>query len=111
MMNDATKPADPAAEPAAGERTRAREGARAFDFLLGRWKIHNRCLRRRLAGSHEWDEFEAAHEARPLPGGMGNQDVYRTDHAGGFTGLSFRFFDPATGRWAIYWADSRRRGA
>ena len=24
--------------------------------------------------------------------------------------MSFRFFDPTTGRWSIYWADSRRCG-
>ena len=24
--------------------------------------------------------------------------------------MSFRFFDPETRRWSIYWADSRRRG-
>jgi hypothetical protein len=39
---------------------------------------------------------------------VGNEDVFRTDFAGGFTGMSFRFFDKATGLWSIYWADSRR---
>ena len=36
--------------------------------------------------------------------------VYRTDHDGGFVGMSFRFFDPTTRQWSIYWADSRRPG-
>ena len=48
--------------------------------------------------------------ARPILGGVGNEDEFRTDHDGGFIGMSFRFFDPATRQWSIYWADSRRCG-
>jgi len=84
--------------------------AHDFDFLFGRWTVHNRRLRRRLAGSGEWDEFAAEHAARPLLDGMGNEDEFRTDHDGGFVGMSFRFFDAETQRWSIYWADSRRPG-
>lgn len=87
---------------------RSGEGARDFDFWMGRWNIHNRRLRERLKGSTEWDEFAATSVARPLPGGLGNEDEYRTDYAGGFVGMSFRFFDRASKQWAIYWADSRR---
>jgi len=67
-------------------------------------------LRERLAGSDEWDEFGAAVEARLILDGLGNEDEFQTDHAGGFTGMSFRFFDPVQRRWSIYWADSRRPG-
>ena len=84
--------------------------ARDFDFLIGSWHIHNRRLRERLAGSSDWEEFDATSVARPLLDGMGNEDEFRTDHDGGFIGMSFRFFDPTTGRWSIYWADSRRCG-
>lgn len=84
------------------------DGSHGFDFWMGSWKIHNRRLRERLKGSTTWDEFEASSVARPILGGLGNQDVYRTAFAGGFTGMSFRFFDRASGRWSIYWADSRR---
>ena len=82
-----------------------------FDFWLGHWQIHNRRLRERLIGSDEWDEFEATGFARRLLDGVGNEDVFRTDHDGGFVGMSFRFFDPRSRRWSIYWADSRRPGA
>ena len=82
--------------------------ARDFDFWMGRWKVHNRRLRAPLTGSDEWDEFEATSVAHPILGGLGNEDEFRTRHAGGFVGMSFRFFDPATRRWSIYWADSRR---
>jgi hypothetical protein len=84
--------------------------ARDFDFLFGSWEIRNRRLRERLAGSEEWEEFPAAHVARPLLDGAGNEDEFRTEHDGGMIGMSFRFFDAATGQWSIYWADSRRCG-
>ena len=89
---------------------RDQTGMRDFDFWMGRWNVHNRRLRKRLAGSDEWEEFEAKVAARPLPDGLGNEDVYCTDFDGGFVGMSFRFFDPETGKWSIYWADSRRPG-
>jgi hypothetical protein len=84
--------------------------ARDFDFWMGRWTIRNRYLRSRLAGSDEWDEFESTCVARPLLDGLGNEDEFRMDYDGGFVAMSFRFFDPAKERWAIYWADSRRPG-
>jgi hypothetical protein len=84
--------------------------ARDFDFWMGRWKVRNRRLKARLEGSEEWEEFDATSVARPILGGLGNEDEFRTDHDGGFIGMSFRFFDPEKRRWSIYWADSRRSG-
>ena len=87
-----------------------RAASHAFDFWMGRWNVRNRRLVRRLAWSDEWDEFEAKVAARPLPGGLGNEDVFCSDYGGGFIGMSFRFFDPESGLWAIYWTDTRRTG-
>ena len=84
--------------------------ARDFDFWMGRWDVHNRYLRTRLAGSDDWDEFASTSVARPLLDGIGNEDEFRTDYDGGFIGMSFRFYDPELDRWAIYWADTRRPG-
>ena len=81
-----------------------------FDFWLGEWTIHNRRLRERLAGSEDWEEFAAHGTAWKILDGHGNADEFRTDYDGGFAGMSFRFFDPATRLWSIYWADSRRPG-
>ena len=81
-----------------------------FDYLPGEWNVHNRRLRERLAGSDEWEEFEATSVARKMLDGHGNEDEFRTDHAGGFVGMAFRFFDSETRLWSIYWADSRRPG-
>jgi hypothetical protein len=84
--------------------------ARDFDFWMGSWSCRNRRLRERLAGSDEWDEFDSTVVARPILDGLGNEDEFRTDYAGGFVGMSFRFFDPERKRWSIYWADTRRSG-
>jgi hypothetical protein len=93
-----------------GETVQTEPSVEDFDFWFGRWKVHNRYLRARLAGSDEWDEFDATVEARPILDGLGNEDEFRTGHEGGFTGMSFRFFDPVRKRWSIYWADTRRSG-
>ena len=92
---------------ALSQARQAEEQARAFDFLMGRWQIHNRRLVKRLQGSNEWQEFEASSVCGALPGRLGNQDEYRTDFWQGFVGLSLRFFDPKSGRWSIYWIDNR----
>jgi hypothetical protein len=88
----------------------SRSTARDFDFWMGRWTCRNRRLRERLAGCDEWDEFESKTIARSILGGTANEDVYLTDYAGGYVGMSFRFFDPETKLWSIYWADSRYPG-
>jgi hypothetical protein len=92
------------------EEMQAMEGVHDFDFLMGRWKIHNRRLRERLKGSTEWIEFEATSVARPLLHGLANEDEFRTDYWKDFIGMSFRFYNPATKKWAIFWADSIRGG-
>lgn len=83
------------------------QASQEFDFYYGAWKVRNRRLRQRLAGCQEWDEFEATSTARRLLRGAGNEDEFVTDFAGGFTGMSFRFLNPKTRQWSIYWADSR----
>src|SRR5262245_25393836 len=86
------------------------DGSHDFDFWMGSWKVHNHYLRERLRGSSDWVNFEATSVARPLLDGLGNEDEFRTEHEGGFIGMSLRFFDPTTETWWIYWADTRRPG-
>jgi hypothetical protein len=92
------------------ETTQATGTARDFDFWMGSWDVRNRLLRARLQGSDEWDEFASTVVARPILDGLGNEDEFRTAHGGGFVAMSFRFFDPGSRRWSIYWADARRSG-
>jgi hypothetical protein len=78
-----------------------------FDYLVGRWNIRNRTLKEPLAGSDEWEEFDATQECRPVLLGMGNTDIFHTEMGGKtFEGLTVRLFDPQTRLWTIYWADS-----
>jgi hypothetical protein len=84
-----------------------KDGRHDFDFLFGKWKMHNRRLAARLAGSTEWLEFESTNDCHPNLSGIANEDTYCTDYWEGFCGMSFRFFDPVQKSWAIYWADNR----
>jgi hypothetical protein len=78
-----------------------------FDYLVGKWNIRNRTLTKPLAGSDEWDEFDATQECRPILLGLGNFDIFHTERDGKpFEGLTVRLFDPQTRLWTIYWADS-----
>ena len=78
-----------------------------FEFLQGTWTSRQRRRRKWLAGSDEWDEFEATIDARPMLDGLGTVEEFRTDYAGGFVGVTFRFYDPESGQWSIYWSDTR----
>jgi hypothetical protein len=78
-----------------------------FDYLVGKWKLRNRTLKKPLTGREEWIEFDATPELRPLLLGRGNTDVFHTELEGKpFEGLTIRLFDPKTRLWTIYWADS-----
>lgn len=82
-------------------------GARGFDFLEGSWRVANRRLRSRLAGSDDWELFEALVDNTPILGGSGNIDRFRADRDGaGYEALALRVYDPATARWSIYWVDT-----
>ncbi|HKA87348.1 MAG TPA: hypothetical protein VKE22_06755 [Haliangiales bacterium] len=87
------------------------DGRRDFDFILGKWKIHNSRLKLRLQNCTEWQEFEARHEGRPTLGGLGNVDSFSvaTFPLDGrpLEGMSIRTFDPRTRLWSIWWLDDR----
>jgi hypothetical protein len=80
-----------------------------FDFLAGKWTMHNTKLRKRLSNNHDWFEFESADEnSGPILNGIGNTDLYKTTTADGkpYEGLTVRLFNPATRLWSIYWVAS-----
>jgi len=81
-----------------------------FDFLVGRWSIRNERLKERLRGSTEWETFQAAGEARLLPGGIGNTDSFVAGGGWrpGFVGITVRLYDRTDDLWRIYWADNMR---
>lgn len=100
----------PATAAAAGARRTApqvRDGSHDFDFFFGSWVLHNRRLKSPVLTSNDWAQFDATDVARPLPGGLGNEDIYRSSYPKkGFVGLTVRLYDRATGLWKIYWIDN-----
>jgi hypothetical protein len=96
--------------PSDEQSTATRDGSHDFDFLYGKWKMPNHRLLKRLANSHEWEDFMSYDECRPLPGGIGDEDFFKTDHWKDFVGMTTRTYDPKTGLWRIYWVDNRFSG-
>ena len=87
----------------------AQDGCTDFDFIQGRWSVHNRRLRERLKGSDDWQEFDAVLVGRLVLGGIGNVDEMTFDRPSGpIYGMTVRLFDPTTRKWSIYWVDSVR---
>ncbi len=78
-----------------------------FDFLVGKWNIHNKKLKSRLSNSNDWIEFEAVQEMRKVLTGMGNVEIISaTIDDKPYEGMAIRLFNRATKLWSIYWADN-----
>jgi hypothetical protein len=78
-----------------------------FDFLVGKWSVHNRKLKTRLTGSDDWTEFTSTLEMRKVLNGIGNVETFDASFDDKpFAGMAVRVFNPATRLWSIYWADS-----
>lgn len=81
------------------------DGQHDFDFLFGTWKVRNRRLAARLAGSTEWAEFDATVKVLPVWGGAANFDEYQGDApGGGIEGCTLRLYNPASRQWTIVWS-------
>jgi len=79
-----------------------------FDFLMGDWTVSHRRLRRRLAGSDEWDELTGTASCRKILGGMGNSDDNFLEFPGNpYHALTVRTFDATSQDWSIWWLDGR----
>lgn len=79
-----------------------------WQWLVGSWDVWHRRLKERLAGSDDWEEFPGKSVFWQTMGGLGNVDDNIVDiPSGTYRGLSIRAFDPRTGKWAIWWLDSR----
>ena len=79
-----------------------------FDFLVGKWRMHNKHLNARLTHSQEFTEFESTVENAAGLEGMGNFDIVRRQLPDGkvYEGRTVRTFDPKTRLWRLYWMDS-----
>jgi hypothetical protein len=98
---------NPATEKMLTIKPSATSSQNDFDFLPGKWKVHNRKLKTRLAGSTAWDEFESELHMRKTLNGMGNvENYYASFNEKPFEGMAVRLFNPKTKLWIIYWIDS-----
>jgi hypothetical protein len=87
------------------------DGRNDFDFFIGTWDSRQRRLKKRLAGSDEWDEFPAVSVAYKILGGLGHFDeVTLETPAGRVVGITVRLFDPQTRLWSIYWSSTAQSG-
>ena len=85
-----------------------KDGARDFDFLFGGWMVRHRRLKRRLAGSEDWAEFDGDSTTQPTLGGSGNlEDNLIRLPEGAYHAVALRSYDAASGWWAIWWLDGR----
>ncbi len=84
----------------------ATSSATDFDFLEGKWKVHNRKLKVRLNNSNEWDEFDSELHMRKTLAGAGNiENYYAVFDGKPFEGMAIRLFNTTTKLWTIYWID------
>jgi hypothetical protein len=84
-----------------------------FDFLVGKWKIYNRRLNRRLENCKDWTEFESRDENSKILNGIGDIDTYKTSEMPGmvgtpFEGFTLRIFNLQTRLWSLYWVANNR---
>src|SRR4029450_8395483 len=47
-----------------------------FDFLVGKWKMHNRRLNARLEGCKDWTEFDSWDENSKILSRIADMDIY-----------------------------------
>jgi hypothetical protein len=79
-----------------------------FDFLVGSWRVYHRRLKERLAGNHDWIEFEGTCVMQKILCGAGNMDENVLDLPGDpYRAVTLRTYDAAKKQWSIWWFDSR----
>jgi hypothetical protein len=75
-----------------------------FDYFVGRWRVEHRRLRKRLAGSNDWEAFSGRTQCQQLFDGLVNLNE-SISFRGGRTsyGLGLRALDEPRGRWADWY--------
>src|SRR5438046_6976270 len=57
-----------------------------FDFLVGKWKMHNRRLNKRLENCKDWTEFDSSDENSKTISRAADMDIYSTNEMPGQEG-------------------------
>ncbi len=95
----AQAPAKPAASGAGPQHD--------FDFFLGSWNVRHRRLKQRLAGNHDWEEFDGSTHCQALLGGIVNLNESVSHRAGkSYRGMGLRAFDAKSGSWADWYLNA-----
>ncbi len=87
--------------------TPPRNGARDFDFLLGRWHAESRRLAEPLSGSDRWETFTSTHDGVAMPSDLGIADDFRIDGRAEPLGLALQLYDRSAHQWKCHWLDNR----
>lgn len=96
------------AAPAADAQTATTDHSHDFDFLIGKWHVRHWRLKERLAGSHEWVEFDGTSQLWMTMNGHGTiDDNYIGLPGGPYRAVGIRAYDPKTQLWSIWWLDER----
>lgn len=94
-------------EPEAASIASRLDGARDFDFEIGRWKTELRRLKRPLSGSSEWVRYSGTTTVAKVWGGKANLvELDVEGPAGRLQALSLRLYNPETREWTLNFANS-----
>jgi hypothetical protein len=100
-------PASTLAEPSSAAAAAPRDGARDFDFEIGRWKTQLRRLKHPLTGSAEWVSYSGTTTVTKVWGGKANLVELEVEGAAGrLQALSLRLYNPDTREWTLNFANS-----
>lgn len=88
-----------------GYTTARTGGAHDFDYFAGGWITHQRRLKKRGVGAHEWETFPATLCMREYLEGKATVDELYFPTKG-WSGLTLRTFDVKKRQWSIYWVSS-----
>ena len=79
-----------------------------FAWLVGRWNVQHHRLKERLVNSREWEDFTGTSELWLTMNGLGTVDDNVLNlPSGQYRAVGVRAFNAQTGKWLIWWLDSR----
>lgn len=104
----AAEPTEPTSAKSAVTPAAVVDHVHDFDSFFGNWHSRQRRLKQRLAGSHDWVEFEGTQTVEPILNGHGNMtdNTFASPDGATHGGVTLRAYDPKTQRWSIWWLDA-----